>query len=195
MFPISPQGNIEGFARVCGDRNILARSKSCRQEDVELLLPSQPKALCSVSNFVLQRHNPHAHLNILGCSFQRLDLRIKISHQVAPVNSFVAFGDYSSHSKEEGTLCSPVSAGATTIILASQHDQVRACLLVLLGRVKHVEDVVGRDVQGLWPRLANQLVHLSTMWVGGLKKSVPVGYFQRFPGPSQHHCLVGIQRS
>ena len=53
LHPTSPWGNTEGFARVSGDRDILARDESGREEDVKLLLPSQTKGLCSVASFVL----------------------------------------------------------------------------------------------------------------------------------------------
>merc|ERR1719400_1028259 len=144
---VKPRGNVERFARVCVDGDILARHKGGRQVDVELLLAGQAQALCSVSSFVLQGHYSH-------------------THQVAAVNSLVALSNDSSHTKEEGTLSRPVSARPAPVVLAGEHNEVRPSLPVLLSGVEDVQDVVGRDVQRLGSGLPNQLVDQSDVSKG-----------------------------
>merc|ERR1719382_791115 len=102
---VKPRGNIERFARVCVDGDILAGHEGGWQVDVELLLAGQAKALCSVASFVLQGHNPH-------------------THQVAAVNSLIALSNNSSHTKEEGSLGCPVSTRPAPVVLAGEHNEV-----------------------------------------------------------------------
>ena len=82
------------------------------------------------------------------------------SHQVATVNSLIALSNDSSHTKEEGTLGRPVSAGPAPVVLAGEHNEVRPSLPVLLSGVEDIQDVVGRDVQRLGSSLPNQFVDL-----------------------------------
>jgi len=137
---VEPADHGELLAGVCADGDFHAGGQGVGDINVKLLLAREPQALGSLSLFVLQGDDAHAH-------------------QVAPVDPLIALGDNSLDPKQEGSLGSPVSAGATPIVLPSQDDQVCVSGGVLLGSIKHVKSGPRGNVDSLGSGLPDKLVN------------------------------------
>ena len=137
---VEPHDHRELLAAVRPHVDSHARGHLCRDLDIKFLLSSQAECKGRLSRLVLEGHDAHAD-------------------QVTPVNPLVTLSNDRFDAKKEGALGRPVPTGAAAIILPRQDDQIRLGGCVLLGRVKHVEDVARGDVQGLGGGLADELVH------------------------------------
>src|SRR5205807_10119759 len=79
--------------------------------DAELLPAAQPQRLPALAALELQRQDAHAD-------------------QVGAVDALEALGDHRADAEQERALGRPVPRGSRPVLLARQHDQRRALLLV-----------------------------------------------------------------